>query len=111
MGPVLALAAATAAARAQRLDAATTAQALALALSAAGALSPAAQRASATGRGVAYAAQVMIGVDAVEQARAGAQAAAVSRGEPFSLKDFHTAALNLGSVPLEVLHRRLTASL
>ncbi|MBK9365929.1 MAG: MmgE/PrpD family protein [Deltaproteobacteria bacterium] len=73
LGPVLALAAATAAARAQRLDAATTAQALALALSAAGALSPAAQRASATGRGVAYAAQVMIGVDAVEQARAGAQ--------------------------------------
>ena len=46
-----------------------------------------------------------------EQARAGAQAAAASRGEPFSLKDFHTAALNLGSVPMEVLHRRLTASL
>lgn len=73
LGPVLALAAATASARAQRLDAATTAQALALALSSAGAVSPAAQRGSATGRGVAYAAQVMIGVDAVEQARAGAQ--------------------------------------
>ncbi|MCK6523093.1 MmgE/PrpD family protein, partial [Myxococcota bacterium] len=73
IGPALALAAAAASARAQRLDAATTAQAFALALSAAGAVSPAAQRGSVSGRGVAYAAQVMIGVDAVDQARAGAQ--------------------------------------
>ncbi len=38
-----------------------------------------------------------------EQARAEARAAAESEGLEFSLKDFHTRALNLGSVPLSVL--------
>ena len=38
-----------------------------------------------------------------EQARAAAEAAARARGEEFSLKDFHTRALNLGSVPLSIL--------
>ncbi|MCA0295482.1 MAG: DUF885 domain-containing protein, partial [Actinobacteria bacterium] len=35
--------------------------------------------------------------------RAQAKAAAEAAGEEFSLKDFHTRALNLGSVPLSVL--------
>lgn len=43
-----------------------------------------------------------------EQARAEASAAATARGEEFSLKDFHTKALSLGSVPLAVLGRALT---
>jgi uncharacterized protein (DUF885 family) len=38
-----------------------------------------------------------------EQARAAAEAAAKDRGEEFSLKSFHTRALNLGSVPLSIL--------
>ena len=38
-----------------------------------------------------------------EQVRADARAAAEARGEAFSLKDFHTRALGLGSVPLDVL--------
>ena len=38
-----------------------------------------------------------------EQARAGARTKAESAGGQFSLKDFHTRALNLGSVPLSVL--------
>lgn len=38
-----------------------------------------------------------------EQARASAEGAARARGEQFSLKDFHTRALNLGSVPLSIL--------
>jgi uncharacterized protein (DUF885 family) len=38
-----------------------------------------------------------------EQARAGAAAKAEAAGGQFSLKDFHTRALNLGSVPLSVL--------
>lgn len=38
-----------------------------------------------------------------EQARASAEAAARSRGGEFSLKEFHTRALNLGSVPLSIL--------
>ena len=38
-----------------------------------------------------------------EQARSSAEAAAAARGEQFSLKDFHTRALNLGSVPLSIL--------
>ncbi|MDQ7994042.1 MAG: DUF885 domain-containing protein, partial [Propionicimonas sp.] len=38
-----------------------------------------------------------------EQARAGAPAAADAAGEPFSLKDFHSRALGLGSVPLSIL--------
>ncbi len=42
-----------------------------------------------------------------EQTRAAAQAAATSRGETFSLKDFHTRALNLGSVPMDVLRNQL----
>lgn len=43
-----------------------------------------------------------------EQIRAEAQAAATARGERFSLKDFHTRALNLGSLPLDVLRAQLT---
>ena len=42
-----------------------------------------------------------------EQIRADADAAARARGEEFSLKDFHTRALNLGSVPLDVLREQL----
>ena len=38
-----------------------------------------------------------------EQARARAAEAAAARGEQFSLKDFHSRALNLGSVPLAIL--------
>ena len=38
-----------------------------------------------------------------EQARASAADAARARGEEFSLKDFHSKALNLGSVPLSIL--------
>lgn len=38
-----------------------------------------------------------------EQLRADATAAAVERGEDFSLKDFHSRALGLGSLPLDVL--------
>ena len=38
-----------------------------------------------------------------EQARASAAEAARARGEEFSLKDFHSKALNLGSVPLSIL--------
>ncbi|MFP5416507.1 MAG: DUF885 domain-containing protein [Actinomycetes bacterium] len=43
-----------------------------------------------------------------EQIRAEAQAGARARGEAFSLKDFHTRALNLGSLPLDVLRAQLT---
>ena len=43
-----------------------------------------------------------------EQARATAEAAAAARGEEFSLKDFHTRALNLGSVPLSILPAALS---
>lgn len=43
-----------------------------------------------------------------EQARATAEQAARSRGEEFSLKDFHTRALNLGSVPLSILPTALS---
>jgi len=42
-----------------------------------------------------------------EQIRADAEAAAQARGETFSLKDFHTRALNLGSLPLDVLRDAL----
>ncbi|MEA5054771.1 MAG: DUF885 domain-containing protein [Propionicimonas sp.] len=42
-----------------------------------------------------------------EQARAAAELAARDRGEQFSLKDFHTRALNLGSVPLSILPEAL----
>ena len=42
-----------------------------------------------------------------EQIRADAAAAAQARGEEFSLKDFHTRALNLGSLPLDVLRDAL----
>ena len=43
-----------------------------------------------------------------EQIRADARAAAGARGEEFSLKGFHTRALNLGSLPLDVLRAQLT---
>ena len=43
-----------------------------------------------------------------EQARATAEAAARDAGREFSLKDFHTRALNLGSVPLSILPAALT---
>ncbi len=43
-----------------------------------------------------------------EQIRADARVAAEARGETFSLKDFHTRALNLGSLPLDVLRTQLT---
>ncbi len=42
-----------------------------------------------------------------EEIRRDARQLAESRGEPFSLKDFHTRALNLGSVPLGVLREQL----
>ncbi|WP_232548774.1 DUF885 domain-containing protein [Propioniciclava soli] len=42
-----------------------------------------------------------------EQIRADATAAAQARGEEFSLKEFHTRALNLGSLPLDVLRDAL----
>ncbi len=42
-----------------------------------------------------------------EQIRAEAAAAAESRGEEFSLKDFHSRALNSGSLPLDVLRGAL----
>ncbi|MDO5535279.1 MAG: DUF885 domain-containing protein [Propionibacteriaceae bacterium] len=42
-----------------------------------------------------------------EQIRADATAAATTRGEEFSLKDFHSRALNLGSLPLDVLRGAL----
>ncbi len=42
-----------------------------------------------------------------EQIRSDAAAAAQARGEEFSLKDFHTRALNIGSVPMDVLRRAL----
>ncbi len=42
-----------------------------------------------------------------EEIRAAATASAVARGEVFSLKDFHTRALNLGSLPLDVLRAQL----
>lgn len=42
-----------------------------------------------------------------EQIRADAAAAAQARGEEFSLKDFHSKALNLGSLPLDVLRGAL----
>ena len=42
-----------------------------------------------------------------EEIRADARRLAESRGEAFSLKDFHTRALNLGSVPLGVLRGQL----
>lgn len=45
----------------------------------------------------------LVGQRIWEQARARAEAAAQARGEVFSLKDFHTRALNLGAVPLDVL--------
>lgn len=38
-----------------------------------------------------------------EQIRAEAKSAVEARGEVFSLKDFHTRALNVGSVPMDVL--------
>lgn len=42
-----------------------------------------------------------------EQIRSDAAAAARARGEEFSLKDFHTRALNVGSVPMDVLRAAL----
>jgi len=45
-----------------------------------------------------------------EQIRADAAAAASARGESFSLRDFHSRALNLGSLPLDVLREQLTSS-
>ncbi len=42
-----------------------------------------------------------------EQIRSDAAAAASARGEEFSLKDFHSRALNLGSLPLDVLRSAL----
>ena len=42
-----------------------------------------------------------------EQIRADAAAAARAWGEEFSLKDFHSKALNLGSLPLDVLRGAL----
>ncbi len=42
-----------------------------------------------------------------EEIRADARRLAESRGETFSLKDFHSRALNLGSVPLGVLREQL----
>ncbi|MFZ0531082.1 MAG: DUF885 domain-containing protein [Propionicimonas sp.] len=42
-----------------------------------------------------------------ESYRAGAEAKAAAAGEEFSLKDFHTRALNLGSVPLSVMPQAL----
>ncbi len=44
-----------------------------------------------------------------EEIRAAAKKAAEDRGETFSLKEFHTRALNVGSVPLDVLRAQLTA--
>jgi len=43
-----------------------------------------------------------------EEIRAEALRAARARGEEFSLKDFHSRALDLGSVPLDVLRAQLT---
>ena len=43
-----------------------------------------------------------------EQIRADAAAAASARGESFSLRAFHSRALNLGSLPLDVLREQLT---
>ena len=45
-----------------------------------------------------------------EQIRADAAAAASARGESFSLRAFHSRALNLGSLPLDVLREQLTSS-
>lgn len=45
-----------------------------------------------------------------EQIRAEATAAARAQGREFSLKDFHTRALNLGSLPLEVLRGALVSA-
>ncbi|MCA0251225.1 MAG: DUF885 domain-containing protein [Actinobacteria bacterium] len=42
-----------------------------------------------------------------ERARASAEAAARARGEEFDLRDFHSRALNLGSVPLAILPEAL----
>ncbi len=42
-----------------------------------------------------------------EQTRAAVQAQTEARGEKFSLKDFHTRALNLGALPLDVLRAEL----
>ncbi len=42
-----------------------------------------------------------------EQLRLDAQQQATLRGEEFTLKDFHTRALNLGSLPLDVLRSQL----
>ncbi|MFT3876219.1 MAG: DUF885 domain-containing protein [Propioniciclava sp.] len=42
-----------------------------------------------------------------EDIRAAAASAARARGEEFSLKDFHSRALNLGSLPLDVLRDQL----
>ena len=42
-----------------------------------------------------------------EQIRADAEASAAARGEEFSLKGFHTRALRLGSLPLDVLKAEL----
>ncbi|RMB59990.1 DUF885 domain-containing protein [Tessaracoccus antarcticus] len=42
-----------------------------------------------------------------EQIRRDAQRQATERGEAFSLKHFHTRALNLGSLPLDVLRKQL----
>jgi len=44
-----------------------------------------------------------------EQARDAARAAAEARGETFDIKKFHRDALNLGSVPLDVLQTALVA--
>ena len=43
-----------------------------------------------------------------EQARATAAQATAARGEEFSLKDFHSRALNLGSIPLAILPAALS---
>ncbi|MFV0428990.1 MAG: DUF885 domain-containing protein [Arachnia sp.] len=50
----------------------------------------------------------LVGQRLWQQTRAQAEAAARARGEQFSLKDFHTRALNLGSLPLDVLADQLS---
>ncbi|MFV0452906.1 MAG: DUF885 domain-containing protein [Propioniciclava sp.] len=50
----------------------------------------------------------LVGQRLWQQTREAAEKAARARGEVFSLKDFHTRALNLGSVPLDVLADQMT---
>ena len=58
-------------------------------------------------RSVRQAPSYKVGQRLWEQTRADAAAAARARGEEFSLQAFHTRALNLGSVPLDVLRSQL----